>query len=373
MGEPVALTVDGTEHVGWTGARVSRSIDTCSMRFEVEVTEWAQPESAVRRIRPGARCELRLGPTLAMAGHVDEVAIDYDAGSHTVRIAGRDASADLVDCAACVDDSHEWQGLGLLEAAGRLLRPYGLGVRAEVELGPPIPRLAIQPGETAWETLERACRSRGVLATGDGVGGVVLTRAGQGGRMPAVLQAGGQAGQVLRASGRWSHTDRHSLYVVRGQQEGSLGLTAEQVRGPEARLADPEIGRHRPTVLLAESAGDGRTLADRAAWALRVASGRSRRVIYTVQGWRCGGELWRPNALVSVSDRWMEVDGELLIVSVELTLDASGSLAQLELAPPDAYALQPDSGRGPAQGQSLWREGGGGPAQGQSLWREDGR
>lgn len=370
MSEPVTLTVAGVVHVGWTRARVSRALDACSMRFEVEVTEWSVPESAKRRIRPGTRCQLHLGRTLVMDGYVDDVAIDYDAASHTVRIAGRDASADLVDCAACVDGSHEWLGVGLLEAAGRLLRPFGVTVRSEVDLGQPIPRLAIQPGETAWETLERACRSRGVLATGDGIGGLVLTRAGQGGRMPLVLQAGGQAGQVLRAGGRWSHQDRHSLYVVRGQQEGAAGLSADQVRAPEARLQDEEIGRYRPTVLLAESTGDGRSLSDRAAWAMRVNSGRSRTVIYEVQGWRCGAELWRPNALISISDRWMEVDGDLLIVSVDFQLDARGSITRLELAPPDAYVIEPASDRGPTSAATSSAAGSSG---GSSLWREDGR
>lgn len=370
MSEAVSLTVAGVVHLGWTRARVSRSIDTCAMRFEVEVTEWAVPESAKRRIRPGSSCQLRLGGTLVMDGYVDEVAIDYDATSHKVRVVGRDASADLVDCAACVDGSHEWLGLGLLEAAGRLLRPYGISVRSEVDTGTPIPRLAIQPGETAWEALERACRSRGVLATSDGFGGLVLTRAGRGGRMPAVLQAGGQGGQVLRAAGRWSHVDRHSLYVCRGQQEGGSGLSADQVRGPEARLADTEITRYRPLVLLAESTGDGRTLADRAAWAMRVNNGRSRTVVYEVQGWRCAGGLWRPNAMLGVSDRWMEVDGELLIVAVDFVLDERGTLAQLELAPPDAYAIEPEGDRAPAASAATTGDGGGGP---KSLWREDGR
>ena len=70
MSEAVTLTVDGVGHVGWTAARVSRSIDTCAMQFTVEVTEWSVPESARRRIRPGARCELRLGGTLAAAGWI---------------------------------------------------------------------------------------------------------------------------------------------------------------------------------------------------------------------------------------------------------------------------------------------------------------
>jgi prophage tail gpP-like protein len=100
-------------------------------------------------------------------------------------------------------------------------------------------------------------------------------------------------------------------------------------------------------VILAEAQGEGVTFQTRADHEVRVAAGKSRRVRYTVPGWRgSSGALWKPNTKVWVEDAFLELERELLISNVVFSLTDQGTVTELQVAPVDAYALLPEPGRG---------------------------
>jgi prophage tail gpP-like protein len=349
----VALEVDGVVHRGWHSVTVAHGMERLAAAFRIELTEARDDGSAPRRIRPGAACALSFEGEPVILGHVDQLGVDYDARTRRVTVVGRDLTGDLVDCAATTDGPFEWAGLTLPEAADRVCRPFALSVRSDVPPGAAFPRFALQPGETGHEALERAARQRAVLLMSDRVGHLVLTRAGAGGPAAGAIVLGAN---VLQASSSFDHSQRFDRVTVRGQAEGSV----EAAQGI-ARARDADVRRHRPKVLLAEAAGDGPSLQERADWEVQVARGKGRRVRYTVPGWRgATGRLWEPNTLVEVTDAELGLDrAELLVVEVELSCGADGTKARLELAPADAYARLPEGpGKGGAggSGRSLWED-----------------
>ncbi|PZW46848.1 prophage tail gpP-like protein [Humitalea rosea] len=368
------LLVDGRIHRGWKTVKVSHSIECGAAKIDLDLTErWSRSEEP-RRLRPGAAFKLLLQGDAVVEGFIDSVGADYDDSTHAVTIAGRERTADLVDGAAVVDGPHEFRNLGLTELVARLARPFGIAVRAETNVGRVFDKFALQPGEAAWEAIERACRQRAVLATGNGLGTLLLTRAGAGGAAAGAIVLGGPDGNVLSASGTFDASGRHNIVVVRGQDAGastaSDGLqytrpagstgpwtiapgqdtprTAPQGRQRgEGRAADPALTRWRPQVIIAEAAGDGPTFQQRAEWAVRVAAGKARRVEYTVPGWRGGtGKLWAPNTRVQVADAFLDIEEELLIASVNFVLGDQGSTTVLECTLPDAYALIAEAPKG---------------------------
>lgn len=351
----VALTVDGEIHRGWRSAKVSLGLDAAAAEISIELAErWSQTQDAAqvrRSIRPGAAFSLSLEDEVVVEGFLDALEVSYDEKDHTLTVTGRERTGDLVDCAAQVDGPHEFSGVGLEEAVRRICQPYGIRVRAQGSMGVPFTRFAIQPGETAWEAISRAARERAVIATGDGRGTLLLTRAGEGGEAAGALRLGGEDGNIRRANGSFEFQERHSLVVVRGQAEGSS--TAGQ---GQARATDPDVTRYRPRVVVSEGQGEGVTFQDRANWEVRVAAGKSRRVRYTVPGWRGRtGALWRPNTRVMVQDAYLDLSRELLISNVTYSLsNEGGTLTELQVAPVDAYALIAER---PQRG----RESGGGP------------
>ncbi len=181
-----------------------------------------------------------------------------------------------------------------------------------------------------------------MIATGDGLGTLILTRAGEGGEAAGALRLGGKDGNILRANGSFDVAERHNVVVVRGQAQGE----SASAQG-EARAEDEDILRHRPKVILAEAQGEGVTFQDRATHEVRVAAGKSRRVRYTVPGWRgSSGNLWKPNTKVWVEDAFLELKRELLISNVVFSLTDQGTVTELQVAPVDAYALLPEKGKG---------------------------
>ena len=337
----IVLKIDGLDWRGWESVEFERAIDRAATAFQLSVTEKWAGQKARRPILPGGEYELLLDGEKVAAGYIDAVAVDYDTASHTIRPQARDRVGDVVDCAAVVDGDHEWYGLTLTEIAARLCKPYGVAVRADVDVGAPIARFAIQPGEAAWDAIERAARFRAVLPTSDGLGTLVLTRAGRAGHIGGALMLGRH---IKQASATFSNTERHSLVVVRGQQEATDDLDGLAQTQPEGRAHDRGIARWRPTVIIAEAAGDGASFSERAAWRVRVARGRGLSVTYTVPGWRDpDGALWQPNRIINIVDAYLDQDGERLISAVRLRHSLHGGTeAELTVAPVDAFDLLPD-------------------------------
>jgi prophage tail gpP-like protein len=349
--EDIRLAVDGALYGGWKEVQVVRSIEQGALAFTLKVTEKWKDQPTRRVIRPGAPCTLSATGDTILVGYVDDVTTDYDVDQHTVTVVGRDKVGDLVDGAAAVDGTAEFLNLTLLDFAQQICAPYGVSVNAEADIGAPFARFAVQPGETAWAAIERACRHRALLPNGDGKGGLVLTRAGKGGRASGSLELGRN---IKGGRGTFSYRDRFSLTVVRGQQEGADWLDGTQITSPEGRAKDGTITRYRPTVILAEQAGNGVSLQERAQWEVRVARGRSRNVVYRVAGWRDdGGSLWRPNTMVRVKDDYLDIDFDMLVVSVSFALTLDGSQTELQLSLPDAYDLLPEPDEASA-GTGLW-------------------
>lgn len=337
MAENVTLTVDGVAFSGWKSATVLRSIENIAGGFELTVTERWPGQQEAFAIPTGASCTVALGGDVVITGYVDETEPSYDADRHGVTVRGRDAAGDLVDCAA-IHASGEWNDR-LLDAIVRdIARPFGIPVRAETDLGKPFKKFAIQPGETAFEAIERACTHRAVLPVSDGAGAVVLTRAGAAGAATRLVFGE----NILAARGHNSDRDRHSEYIVIGQQPGNDFVYGEAAAAPEGRAIDPAVTRYRPLIVHADASVDFAAAADRAIWESVVRAGRARRALVTVQGWRDGdGALWRPNTRVSVADPWLAIDQKLLIATVAHTLsDDGGARTELTVTRPAAFELR---------------------------------
>lgn len=357
----IVLQVNGIKHTGWRAMTFGRAIDVAAAKMTLELSDrWREGGSAVpRAVVPGAPFILELDGEDVMRGHLDEVVTETEADDCVSFVTGRCPVGDLVDCAAQPEGPFEFRAITLAEAAQRLARPLGISeVLLEVDVGAPFPRFAINPGETAFDCLERAARQRGILVTGDGLGRLVLTRAGAAGSGAGRIVMGKN---VLAARAVFNWQERHSDVFVAGASEGGSvgdaiyatapggteftlieGQPGRGARGAKARARDTKVQRYRPKLILAEGAAGPAALQVRADWEVRVAAGRSAELTYTLPGWRgASGAIWKPNTIVRVEDRRLDIDREMLISAVKLILDGQrGSRSELTLVPPDAFDLR---------------------------------
>jgi prophage tail gpP-like protein len=335
-------------HAGWKSVRVVRSMQHCASGFELGLAERWSGQDVRLPVRPGARCTVMLGQVPVVTGHVDGAEVDMDNEGRTVSVAGRDLTADLVDCSA-VRKPGQWRGAKIDAIAKDLCEPFGVRVRAEVDTGKPLASFALQLGETVFEALERAARIRGLLLVSDGAGALVLTRAGIQ-RSPTALVLGQN---VLKARVRLDMRDRYSSYTVLGQAPGGDNFNGPLVSQVRATALDPGVQRHRPLVLTNSEPDLSATLQQRALWEANVRAARSLEVSVKVQGWAHDGTPWAPNCIVPVRLSAMDVDEDLLLTDVEYSLDDSGTTSTLGLTRRDAYQVLPLKAGG-AQGEKAY-------------------
>lgn len=334
----VTLTVGGTRYSGWQSIHISRGIEQVAGSFNLAVSEKFDGLKNPRPIKAGDKATVAIDGDVVITGHVDVVAPQYDAHQHTLQISGRDATGDLVDCAA-VHKSGGWTNRTLAQIARDVAKPFGIGVKVETNVGKPIKSLTIEPGETALETLDRAARYRGVLLMSDGLGNLLLTEPRKGGAAPAALELGKN---ILSASGHVSLVDRFATYIVKAQQSGSDSTFGAAASGPSAQVVDAVMQalRYRPTVILCEDQASAADCKLRAEWQRTVAAARSRQVVYTVVGWRANMKLWQPNTTVPVTDAYLSLKETRLISQVDYTLDEQGARTELTCTLKHAYDVQ---------------------------------
>jgi prophage tail gpP-like protein len=339
---PPKITMRAGGHLvsGWTRAEIDRSIEGICNGFTVELTDY-DPSLGIRRlIHPGDACDLMVDGETVISGWVDKNNVEYDPTTHKISFTGRDATGDLVDCAAFHDtDWGGWAGsVDTIQIVGDLVKPFGIRVSADVDAGKAFD-FQIQAGESVFETIERLTRSVGVLPVSDSKGGLLLTQGGTGPRFQGIKRGR----DIVKMSGGVDHSNRFQKYIVHGQDgEGYIDPGNSAV--PQGLATDSGITRYRPLVIIAEYPGDAGTdtFNRRALWEATVRAGRATRFTATLQGWRdSAGLLWAPNGLVPVTDSFIEVDDTLLLARVKLVLDEGGSRAELTVTRPDAFKLTP--------------------------------
>lgn len=334
----IQLLVGGMLYGGWTSVSVTRSIETIAGQFDISLTERWGGQAVSWPIRPGDECELRIHGVTVIAGYVDTAEPSVSESSHSIRVSGRDKTGDLVDCAA-VHKPAEWRNLTVDQIAAILAKPFGVAVLLETAPGAPIPVFKLEPGETAFKAIERACKFRGVLPI-QARGALVLTHAGKASAStPLVL--GGNLKDV-RAS--YDYSERFSEYVVKGQRAGSDADYGAATAAVEANVYDPGIKRYRPFIKVADGQVTPTIAKRQADWERQVRAARSTKVSCVVAGWRQqDGALWDINQRVRVEAAPVGVTGELLISAVGYTLDDSGEVTKLDLMRAEAFLPEPDA------------------------------
>lgn len=356
MAEQIQLQVGGRVYYGLESIDVVRSIEAVCASFQIQIADPGSKggRSAVR-IAPGSRAEIYLGRDLLLSGYVDAIEARLEASSHPIRIEGRDLAGDLVDCTPLGLPS-EFYDVDLATLASALAEPLGLSVRVDSdEEIRPFEIFAIRPTETAWETLERAARARGLLGRSEPDGSIVLSRAGSERATVRIVD-----GENLHAVDRLrlDLSGRYRRYVVLGQRPGSALSYGSDVAEIQAEAQDPIPRATRTLAIQAEGSVDDDAAAILATWWANVRAARGSSLSLSLQGWRQGGDrgpIWRPGVLVPVSIPRLSVSGDWLVAGVRLSRSIrDGSIASLSLALPDSYlAAPPEPDREPLFGSEL--------------------
>ena len=367
----ITVTIAGQVFNQVSRIRLTRDLQTIAGTFEIAIVDQARLKQALAAyitgaslnmpIKPGDPVTLSAGTDKLLVGWVERPRFRWTGDAIELTIRGRDKTGDLVECSALPSGPTEFRGVTLTQVAQQVCAPFGISVRAEVDVGAPFDRLALHKHQTALTFLEGAARQRSVLLVSDGVGGLLLTRGGST-RGPAPLAIGGNV-QDVDVEFDWEQ--RFSdYYVIQGTTKQRTGGPAldSTVDPPETdpdlpdtpssdsaaeapsitdmgHATDPEITRWRPTVRLTRSQSGMDTVQEQAEWMCRVAKGTSDHVYFMVLEWRAGQDnaLWRPNQVVPVTEPYSGINRDMLIAGVTFLYDETGRRTRLRVAGVTAY------------------------------------
>lgn len=336
MSDKVSLYIKGKIYEGWKNANITRSVEALAGSFKLTTTDRWEISSDPWQILPGDSCVLKVNGETLITGYVDSVAPSYDSNSHEISISGRDKTCDLVDCSAYVN-SFEIRRQNLKGIADILCKPFGIGVIAKGAVGESFASVAIQPGESVFECLDRYAKQRKVAITTDGLGNLVFATVGTGTSHDALVEGV----NILQASATLDYTNRFSQYIVKGQAP-STGDTDdawnEAQNAVESRASDNNIKRYRPLILTAESGVYKSSAQTRAQLEAKKRAGESTEVNITMQGWtQSNGTLWPLNAMSRIKSPLLYLDEDLVIASLAFDISESGTTTQITLKRPDSF------------------------------------
>jgi prophage tail gpP-like protein len=335
----VTLTVDGLDYSGWTSVEISAGLERQARSFNIGIT-WKWPgQNVLRPVTQGARCEVRIGGDLVVTGWVDSTPISYDHEKVTTSITGRSSTGDLVDCGA-INQPGQWKGQSVQAIVQALASPYGLKVKSEIAATSGLADHTIEPGETAFESIDRLLTLYRIFSTDNAQGEVVLAEVGSAGRAAEPLELGRN---VLKADATLDFTRVFSEYRVVGQRSVSDEESAQTATEVHSSVTDPRMTRKRVKVIHESGQLSEKLAAERANWERGTALGKALETTYEVQGWRqSNGALWLPNTIVRVVDPVIGYDRDMLIAEVTYVLDERGTICRILVGPPEGYFQEPD-------------------------------
>ncbi|EFO1747737.1 baseplate protein, partial [Escherichia coli] len=300
MSNTVTLRTDGRLFTGWTSVSVTRSIESVAGYFELGVN--VPPGTDLSGLAPGKAFTLEIDGQIVCTGYIDSRRRQMTADSMKITVAGRDKTADLIDCAA-VYSGGQWKNRTLEQIARDLSAPYGVTVRWELsdkESSAAFPGFTLDHSETVYEALVRASRARGVLMTSNAAGELVFSRAASTATDELVLGE-----NLLTLDFEEDFRDRFSEYTVKGyaRANGAEGddIDAKSIVSRKGTATDSDVTRYRPMIIIADSKITAKDAQARALREQRRRLAKSITFEAEIDGWtRKDGQLWMPNLLVTI-------------------------------------------------------------------------
>ncbi|HAW0588242.1 TPA: baseplate protein [Escherichia coli] len=347
MSNTVTLRTDGRLFTGWTSVSVTRSIESVAGYFELGVN--VPPGTDLSGLAPGKAFTLEIGGQIVCTGYIDSRRRQMTADSMKITVAGRDKTADLIDCAA-VYSGGQWKNRTLEQIARDLCAPYGVTVRWELsdkESSAAFPGFTLDHSETVYEALVRASRARGVLMTSNAAGELVFSRAASTATDELVLGE-----NLLTLDFEEDFRDRFSEYTVKGyaRANGAEGddIDAKSIVSRKGTATDSDVTRYRPMIIIADSKITAKDAQARALREQRRRLAKSITFEAEIDGWtRKDGQLWMPNLLVTIdASKYAIKTTELLVSKVTLILnDQDGLKTRVSLAPREGFLVPVESDR----------------------------
>lgn len=335
------LVVNGTIFGGWKEVEFKRTWAAVSGDFSLGFSQRWDGQDTPRPVEPGDSVQIKADGQLMFSGFVDEDSLDINETSTSYKCSGRCKTGQLADCSAQYKGG-TWKNAKLDRIAKDLASVYGVEVKAEANLGKPLPVHSIEPGETVLDCLLRACKQRGVLPVSTPKGELLLV-GGSRENASDVLQLGLNIQAIT--TGR-TFADRFGTYIVKtGVERGSgagAGKPAAERAGKTALATDSQVKAKllRQIVIIPDDNTQA-TAQQVANFEARIRAAKGETASVVLPSWfQSNGQLWREGLAVQVKADQARASGTWVVAECSYSYGDGGTKCSLALVRPDVF-LQP--------------------------------
>ena len=346
------LEVNGVQYDNFKAASCEIRLDALSNMFSFEAVA---AEGEALPFKGGEPCRVIVNGTPVLTGFIEVVKVNYDSSDHTIRVQGRDKTGDILD--SNIDKISDLRApITLKEIIDKVIANIGSDIKVIEEVSTdPFDQAqdvaAPEPGDNAFNFIEKYSRKRQVLLTSNGDGNIVIT-SGSSEEARGSIQhiIGAEDNNVLASSFSFDTTGRFNVYKFASQLNpfalnfaGDTGL--DSVAAQSGGITDPDVRIGRQLILIAEAPNSGDQNESRSKWEANIRKARGLVYSVTVPGYNVdptnsGSKLWQINKLYQIIDDYLGKSEPMLCNSVTFTLDLNGAeLTSLSFVDQKSYSL----------------------------------
>jgi prophage tail gpP-like protein len=329
----IELKIKGNTYSTWKYVKIGMSIESLAGFFIGTFPDNLATEISGKELNIGMGDEFTvcINGWTVVTGYIDQIISTYgirDDGETNIgfSIVGRDKTADLIDC-SFGETVNEFKGLSALAIIRKVCAPFNITVKVDEAVNSALSNKKFvtykaNEGDSPFDMISRLCRMVGVLPLSYGDGKLTLTKATDEASAtdPIIL---GENARYVRLNN--DNINRFSNYIVKGQGISTDDKATADYVSPSGYCMDSVIDRNRPLVIFAEEIADSGDCAERARWISRIRAGKSRALVYTMQGLsQSDRSVWYPNMLAQVIDNYHRITDTMLISDVEYTYEEKG-------------------------------------------------
>lgn len=340
--DQIELIVDGHAHAGWQRYEIDSSLLLAADAWNVSLSAYELDVPAA--LKPGADVKVRVvnekGGETVLAGLIDDVDHQVGRGEHRLQLTGRDAAGVLVDCSAPIFTQQQMTLQQIIDRVVKKLLPQ---VRYSIDAERQLlrDRVSTEPGDTAWDMLQRAAEANGLWPWFEPDGSLVVG----GPRYDTepvgtlALRRDGVGNNVLALGEKRSLAERYSEITVLGQSTAIGDRSARH--NIKRTVRDDGVAGYRPRIVCDFEATNEEIAAARSSKLISDGRLRSYDLRATVAGHRApNGKLWAAGQRVRVLSEPHGLDGIYFVIGRRIAGDrARGQTTDLTLKEDGAWAL----------------------------------
>lgn len=362
----IVLEINGVPFDNFVSFKIGRSLDTISGTFSIVATVDKMSQWPVD---VGSNARILVNNKPFITGFIDEIAVQHDINSHTIRLSGNSKTIDIVETSmgeqsAFTGDTTLQKLIenALINSNINILGNATTNIKVINKVANLRPLSETEfsegsTGESVFNFIERYTQKLQVLWTDDVDGNIVIFK-GQGSKINVNLikEKDNLKNNILSSSVTYTNTSRFNKYIIRSQANLSAfdinaGESAEDINNKVGEATDNQIRSSRTLIRQSDTPLLDEDLTKLANWEANIRRIRGNTYFCDVQGFLPPGllEQWEPGQLITVTDEYSRIKPStaLLVNSVGFSLSVKGgSRTSLGLVDKDAYTEQANKPRG---------------------------